>query len=239
MGDASYNLTAYQQYEPDAISDSSTDLPYKTTRAKRPWSNDSHTNINEQDDTVMSGDDSLSSGCCSISEMRSLKRLRIEDNQPQFPPFQTREMQNFKNKPSSTSVLRSVSISSNSSVTSSIFAPTNDTSCSTQCAPGANGPSSSFSSLNRVDAISRGAYPHGGRNDRESAPRVVSEEENTAGFGRNIHPPTGKLQESTEEYKGNHLLGSLHMNRRNHQRPTKNATNWKRQVRLQSNSQLF
>jgi len=230
---ASNNLTAYRQYEQDAISDSSTELPHRNSGLKRPWSHDSHDNIDEHD-TVMSGDDSLSSGC-SISEMRSLKRLRIQEYQPQHPSFQTQEIQNSKK--SSPSVLRSVSISSTCSV-SSIFAPTKDTSCSSRYPPASNIPSS-FSSLNQVDAIPRGKYLHGDSTHQESAPRVVQVEENTAGFGPINHQATGKMQESTEEYKGNHLLGSLHMNRRNHQRPTKNATNWKRQIRLQSNSQLF
>lgn len=223
MADAPNILTTHRQYEHDVISDSSTELPYTNRRAKRPWSNESHDSIDEQD-TIMSGDDSLSSGC-SISEMRSLKRLRIQDSQPQRPSFQTWEMQNCTDN--SSSVLRSVSISSNVSVASK-FAPTKETTRSSHYLPVENTPS-----------LLSSKHSHGRKYDEASTPHVAPVEEGTTGFGCNNHQNTGEMHKSNEEYRGNHLLGNLHMNRRHHQRPTKNAPNWKRQVRLQSNSQLY
>lgn len=276
MDDAAYNSISCRQNEHGAISDSSTDLPNRNTRVKRPWSDDSHDNIDEQD-TFMSGDDSLSS-CCSISEMRSLKRLRIQDNQPQHPSFQKHEVQRFtKIQPP---VLRSVSISINDNNTS-IFAPPSQL-------PQNISPSSS--PWNEIP-MGIGNHTYGRQKVEDSNSRVLPVEEDVAGFGSNLQNTT-KMQESNEYTGFNRVLGNLHMNRRNqhlavdplvrqagnlrnqdsslrghtgsdghelivrnnvnlqqvqtqyhHQRQTKNGTkngpSWKRQVRLQSNSQLY
>lgn len=271
MDDATHNSITYRQYEHDAISDSSTDLPNRNMRVKRPWSDDSNDNIDEQD-TFMSGDDSLSSSC-SISEMRSLKRLRIQDNQPQHPSFQKHEVQRFRKK--TPPVLRSVSISIDNNNTS-IFAPTSQL-------PENTSPSCSPWNVPRVT----GNHTYGCKKGEGSTPRILPVKEGVATFGSNLQNTT-KMQESNEYMGFNRVLGNLHMNRRNqrlavdplvrqgdhlryqdtsirghigsdehelnvrnnailqqvqsayhHQRQTKNAPNWKRQVRLQSNSQLY
>jgi len=270
MDDAAHNLIAYRQYEQGAISDSSTDLPNRSASVKRPWSDDSNDNIDEQD-TFMSGDDSLSS-CCSISEMRSLKRLRIQDNQPQHPSFQRQEVQHFRNNPPS--VLRSVSISIDNNGTS-IFAPTSKPPVDT---------SPSFSPWNETQ---REKHTYIRKRGEDSTPRILPVEEVSAHFGSNLQNTT-KMQEVNEYGGFNRVLGNLHMNRRNqrlavdslvrqggnpryqdnslrghiesdghelnlrnnailqqvqtqyhHQRQTKNGPSWKRQISLQSDSQLY
>jgi len=241
------NLRTYRQYEHDAISDSSTDFPTNNLRAKRPWSDDS--NDNDQD-TFMSGDDSLSSSC-SISEMRSLKRLRIEDNQPQQHPFPSQRLHRSRTPPPA---VQSVSISINGgepSVCGNTRASLSPWSASSR--------GKTTSHVIRVKEDSTGI--------RCSNSQTTKESNEYTGFNRvlgNLHMsrrnrPTadpGKRQDGHAHNQNNSLR--LNINSRGHgfntrnnsimqqspaqnynQQEVKNAPKWKRQVNLQSSSSLY
>lgn len=278
MDNASQSLTAYRHYEQDAISDSSAELPNNNnnnnTRTKRSWLNDSHENTDEQD-TLMSGDDSLSS-CCSILEVRPLKRLRINDNQPQRASSQMREVQHFRNKLNPIICPVSISISDGASIRIPTVRTEGLTSHPPENTPPSFSPWSDISRRKQAFICSKKEVGSAG---------VVPVEEGT-GVSCNLHT-TVKMQESNEYSGFNRVLGNLHMHRRNHhpiadpmveqnnnvsvmdnslcshsenfshepnarnnvvsqraqtqyhQRQTKDAPNWKRQIRLQSNSQLY
>lgn len=266
--DESQSPTAYRHNSQDAISDSSTNLSHKSFH-KRPWSDECHDNSDEQD-TLMSGDDSLSS-CCSILEVRPLKRLRIQDNQSQRATSDTRKAQHFTNKPQY--VIRSVISDDVSISTPTIITESQTPHPSVNIHPPS--PWSEISSDKEVSIRPKQDRIHFG---------VVPIKEGSASVGCDLRNTT-KIQESNEYSEFNRVLGNLHMQRRNHplaavrqnniicatknslssrgpesvrddlstrnngvlqkgqmqchQRQTKNKPNWKRQIRLQSNSQLY
>jgi len=264
MEENSFGHQHHQQHS-SVISDSMAKFANGRAHNKRPLSNNSHHNYDERD-TTMTGDDS-SSSYDSISEMRSLKRLRIEDSPislPQYPIPQTRELQH--------------------PVPVFYHQPPTSTSDGVACQNPIDSRVSSSSAGKYSHSISRWSQPDDG--DEAGGGKIFNGIKNQEIVHSRTSPIAKNeiLLESTSLQHSNRLLGNLHFERRRrridvntvvgkrdhhnpsqeqvteqqeakvkldpssqqvlqqyrHRQPQKeNVPKWKRQICLQSNSQLF